>query len=93
MLFEENGDGIESARDSSEGMRVTWALPRDPGRAKGEEKFVDIGEAGFKGEEAKDVERGILRKLGSSSDGTACAASCPDCSCALSGEPLDSERE
>lgn len=72
LPFMEKGKDV-SARDSSEGMRVIWALPRDPGRAKGDKMWDDggpEGNAGLRGDDVNEAERGILRKLGpaSSSD-------------------------
>lgn len=49
----DNGEPpMERARQSSEGIRLIWALPLEPGRANGE---VKAGEVGLRGEEAKDL--------------------------------------
>jgi hypothetical protein len=43
---------MDKARQSSEGIRVIFALALEPGRANGDWK---AGEVGLRGEEAKDL--------------------------------------
>ena len=49
----DNGEPpMERARQSSDGIRLIWALALEPGRANGDWK---AGEVGLRGEEAKDL--------------------------------------